>query len=166
MNTAIRNEYMSYKPILLLDMDVPLVDFESAVGHCITEEEKELLMNQPGFFENLPPTKGAVRATEWIIQYFESFIATTTPWDTPLASAEKRLWVDNHLPKYFYKRIITTHFKNLIIGDYLIDDRAKNGAAQFSGEWIQFGSTEFPDWQAIIEYLARRMHVPSILLSL
>lgn len=161
----IRNEHMSYKPILYLDMDGPLVDFDSAVGHCVTEAEKEFLMSQPGFFESLSPTKCAVAAVEWIILHFEPFIATTTPWNTPLASTEKRLWVDKHLPK-FYKRIITTHFKNLLIGDFLIDDRSKNGAAQFSGEWIQFGSTEFPNWQVIIDYLARRMNVPSILLSL
>jgi len=166
MLTVIRNEFMSYKQILYLDMDGPMVDFDSAVGHCVTEEEKEYLMSQPGFFENLPPTKGAIEAINWIIQYFETFIATTTPWDTPLASTEKRLWVDKHLPRYFYKRIVTTHFKNLLIGDYLIDDRAKNGAAQFSGDWIQYGSTEFPNWQVIIDYLARQISVPSILLSL
>lgn len=166
MNTAIRNEHMTHKPIMLLDMDGPLVDFESAVDHCVTEQEKEFLMNQPGFFKNLPPTKNAVEATEWIVQYFEAFIATTTPWNTPLASTEKRLYVDEHFSNFFYKRIITTHFKNLLIGDFLIDDRAKNGAAQFSGEWIQFGSPTFPDWQSIIDYLARRINVPSILLPL
>src|SRR5688572_22270831 len=128
----VRNEFMSHRPVLYLDMDGPLVDFDSAVGHCVTEQEKEFLMNQPGFFKNLPSTKGAVKATEWLIQHFEAFIATTTPWNTPLASTEKRLWVDEHLPKFFYKRIITTHFKNLLMGDYIIDDRAKNGAAHFS----------------------------------
>lgn len=166
MNVAIRNEYMTYKPILYLDMDGPMVDFDAAVGHCVTEEEKEALMNLPGFFENLQPTKGALQAIDWIIQYFETFIATTTPWDVPPASVEKRLWVDRNLPKYFHKKINTTHFKNLLIGDFLIDDRAKNGAAQFSGEWIQFGSTEFPNWQVIIDYLAKRINVPTVLLSL
>lgn len=36
-----------------------------------------------------------------------------------------------------------------------MDDRPNNGAAEFEGEWIQFGSPEFPDWQTITEYLLK-----------
>jgi len=38
-------------------------------------------------------------------------------------------------------------------GDYLIDDRTKRGADKFQGELILFGSDEFPDWKAVLEYL-------------
>ena len=38
------------------------------------------------------------------------------------------------------KKIILTHRKDLVSGDYLIDDRSKNGASEFCDEWIQFGS--------------------------
>ena len=41
----------------------------------------------------------------------------------------------------------------LVDGDYLVDDRAKNGAGEFKGEWIQFGSQKFPDWESILKYL-------------
>jgi hypothetical protein len=30
-------------------------------------------------------------------------------------------------------------------GDFLVDDRPKNGADQFAGEWIHFGSEAFPE---------------------
>ena len=40
----------------------------------------------------------------------------------------------------------------IIKGDYLIDDRMKNGASEFQGKLIQFGSEQFPDWDAILEY--------------
>jgi len=152
-----RNEYMTEKPILYLDMDGPLVDFDCGVAHCTSFEHKERTMNAEGFFLNLPPTKGAVEACKWIIQHFEAFILTTTPWDNPFSGMEKRLWVDIHLPKYFYKRLITSHFKNLAIGDYLIDDRTKNGAGEFSGELILFGSPKFPDWPTIIKYLESKL---------
>jgi 5'-nucleotidase len=52
-----------------------------------------------------------------------------------------------------YKRLILTHHKNLNAGDFLVDDRDKNGAAEFSGEFIQFGEGEFPDWITVKEYL-------------
>jgi len=41
----------------------------------------------------------------------------------------------------------------LIKGDILIDDRPNNGAKDFDGKWIQFGSEEFPDWNAVLHYL-------------
>jgi hypothetical protein len=46
------------------------------------------------------------------------------------------------------------------MGDYLIDDRTKNGAGEFRGELLQFGVNyedgkvgKFPTWQSILDYL-------------
>lgn len=30
---------------------------------------------------------------------------------------------------------------------------SKNGTSEFEGEWIQFGSGQFPDWTAVVDYL-------------
>jgi hypothetical protein len=49
--------------------------------------------------------------------------------------------------------MIITHRKDLCQGDYLIDDRGKNGTNDFSGEWIEFGSEKFPDWKSVLVYL-------------
>ena len=35
----------------------------------------------------------------------------------------------------------------------LIDDRGKNGTSEFAGEWIEFGSEKFPDWNSVLVYL-------------
>ena len=51
------------------------------------------------------------------------------------------------------KKIIMTHRKDMIYGDYLIDDRTANGAAQFKGEHIHFGTSKFPDWASVVKYL-------------
>lgn len=51
-----------------------------------------------------------------------------------------------------YKRLILTHHKNLNKGDYLIDDRTKNGAGEFEGKLIQFGTEEYPDWKSVLAY--------------
>ena len=55
-----------------------------------------------------------------------------------------------------YKRLILSHHKELNHGDYLIDDRLKNGADKFQGELIHFGSDKFPDWDAVVVYLSEK----------
>ena len=54
------------------------------------------------------------------------------------------------------KRLILTHRKDLNIGDFLVDDRTKNGAGEFKGELIQFGIDKFPDWAAVKKYLMEK----------
>ena len=49
--------------------------------------------------------------------------------------------------------MVITHRKDLCQGDYLIDDRGKNGTSEFAGEWIEFGSEKFPDWNSVLDYL-------------
>ena len=51
------------------------------------------------------------------------------------------------------KRVIVSHNKNLMIGDYLIDDRTANGAGEFKGELIQFGTEKYPNWKEVLKYL-------------
>jgi hypothetical protein len=46
-----------------------------------------------------------------------------------------------------------THLKNMLIGDYLIDDRTKNGAGEFTGEHIHFGTESCSDWDSVLEKL-------------
>ena len=53
--------------------------------------------------------------------------------------------------------MIITHRKDLCEGGILIDDRGKNGTSEFKGEWIQFGSERFPDWNAVTEYLMNKV---------
>ena len=52
-----------------------------------------------------------------------------------------------------HKRLILSHHKHLNRGDYLIDDREKNGAKEFTGKLILFGGEKFPDWKSVVEYL-------------
>jgi len=66
---------------------------------------------------------------------------------------DKLKWVKKHLGKVSYKRLILSHHKNLNIGDFLIDDRTKNGADKFKGEHIHFGTKKFPNWTSVMKYL-------------
>ena len=75
----------------------------------------------------------------------------------PSAWSDKLEWVKINLGDGAYKRLILTHHKNLNKGDFLVDDRQKNGAGEFAGELILFGSERFPDWPAVTKYLLDKL---------
>jgi 5'-nucleotidase len=49
--------------------------------------------------------------------------------------------------------MFVTHRKDLLSGDYLIDDRTANGAGEFKGELLLFGGNDYPDWNSILQKL-------------
>jgi 5'(3')-deoxyribonucleotidase len=74
-------------------------------------------------------------------------------YDIPESYTDKRLWLEKHYGDLVKKRLILTNRKDLAIGDFLIDDRLKNGSEKFTGELIHFGTKAFPDWQSVVKYL-------------
>ena len=97
--------------------------------------------------------EGAIAAYEQLSGLFDTYVLSTAPWENHTAWSDKLLWIKKHLGTFAYKRLILTHHKNLNQGDYLVDDRTKNGADRFAGEHIHFGTEKFPDWPAVTEYL-------------
>lgn len=147
------------KKILYVDMDNVLVDFQGAFAQIdpkTLEEYEGQEDNIPGLFGLMPPLEHAIESYEKLAGWFETYILSTAPWENPSAWQDKLLWVKKHLGKPAYKRLIITHNKHLNTGDFLVDDRDANGAKLFPGEWIHFGSEEFPNWPSITEYLKAR----------
>ncbi len=144
------------KKIICIDMDNVLVDFPSSFLKLDTELLKSYSENKddiPGIFSLMDPLEGSIEAFEVLSKVFDVYILSTAPWANPSAWSDKLLWVKKYLGDSAYKRLILSHHKNLNKGDYLIDDRTKNGASDFDGELIQFGSDKFPDWRSILVYL-------------
>ena len=137
-------------------MDNVLVDFQSALDiqpKEILEEYSGREDEIPNLFAQMQPMKDAVESFNRLSIIYDTYILSTAPWNNPSAWKDKLEWVKKHLGKAAYKRLILSHHKNLNKGDYLIDDRTKNGAGEFSGELILFGGEKFPDWQVVCEYL-------------
>jgi len=135
------------KKILYFDMDNVLVDFQSGIDRLNEETLKEYegrLDEVPGIFSLMKPLSGAVEAVKLLSQYFDVYILSTAPWKNISAWSDKAAWVHKYFgdkkESVFYKRLIISHHKNLNKGDFLIDDRTKNGAGEFCGELIQFGT--------------------------
>jgi 5'(3')-deoxyribonucleotidase len=148
------------KKIIYIDMDGVLVDLAAKISEyppeVVAQFEKDDMVDQmPALFLDPPPMKGAIDAFSKLIESdkYDVYILSTAPWENPSAWMHKRLWVEKHLGEGAYKRLILSHNKNLNIGDYLIDDRTKNGAGEFNGKLIQFGTDEFLNWDSVLDYL-------------
>jgi 5'(3')-deoxyribonucleotidase len=141
---------------LFFDMDGVLVDFQSGIDKLSDETKQEYegrLDEVPGIFSLMDPMPGAIEAVHELSKYYDMYILSTAPWKNLTAWSDKIEWLTKHFGDLFKKRVILTHCKHLCDGDYLVDDRAKNGASEFPGEWVQFGSERYPDWEEVTRYL-------------
>ena len=150
------------KKRLYFDMDNVLVDFKSGLDQVPAEEKARYEDDGEGkphyddihrIFSLMRPMPGAIEAFHKLAEKYDVYILSTAPWKNPSAWSDKLKWVQKYLGDAAYKRLILTHHKDLNRGDYLIDDKGKNGTSEFEGEWIHFGSERFPDWDAVLKYL-------------
>jgi len=160
---------MIKKKIVYIDMDGVIVDFGKAIKDWFEKHPhlEERYKTHPdhiqGLFRIAPPIKGAIEAIKKLNDSgkYELFIATSAPWGNPQSLTDKRFWLEDYFDNIFHKRMFTTHRKDLLMGDYLIDDRLKNGAGEFKGKLLRFGydwennnsPNEYPDWDSILDYL-------------
>jgi 5'(3')-deoxyribonucleotidase len=147
----------SDKKVLYIDMDGVLVNFQSGIDKLSQEEKlkyKGQEKNVPHIFSKMDPIEGAIDAFKLLSEYYDTYILSTAPWNNETALGDKVAWAKKYLGETIYKRLILSHNKHLNNGDYLIDDRPdKNGAGDFYGKLIHFGSNEFPDWESVLKFL-------------
>jgi len=146
------------KKLLYIDLDGVLADF-------VTEMKEHSLRDQPpfdkypdtipGIFRNLNPIRDAVSSVNKLLssEQYEVYFLSTPPWANTSAWTDKRIWLEEKFGDKISRKLILTHRKDLVKGDILIDDRPNNGAKDFEGKWIHFGSEDFPDWSSVLKYL-------------
>jgi 5'-nucleotidase len=148
------------KKILYVDMDNVLVDFETGINKLDNElkiQYKENLDDAPGIFSLMEPLENAIDSYNLLAKNFDTYILSTSPWDNPSAWHDKVVWVKKYLGNVARKRLILSHNKHLNYGDFLIDDRLKNGADKFQGELIHFKTEKFPEWNSVVTYLMTKV---------
>mgnify|MGYP001166985623 FL=1 len=142
--------------IVYVDMDNVLVNFQSGIDKLSSKqfnEFKDRYYQVPSIFSLMDPLEGALEAFEKLSSKYDTYILSTAPWTNTTAWQDKIEWVQKYLGKLAYKKLILSHHKNLNAGDYLIDDRLRNGAGKFKGEHIHFATDKFPDWDTVLNYL-------------
>ena len=148
------------RKIVYIDMDNVLVNFQTGIDRLsekIKQEYEGRLDDVPRIFGLMEPMTGAIDAVKNLNEYFDLYVLSTAPWKNPSAWSDKAIWIQKYFGSepgsLFYKKLIISHHKNLNKGDFLIDDRENNGAKDFDGELILFGSERFKDWEKVTEYL-------------
>lgn len=156
------------KKILYIDMDGVIVNLHKEIKKWLKEHEniqhrfEEYPDHIHGIFRNPEPVEGAVDAINKLYESdkFDMFILTAAPWGNPDAATDKRYWIERYFGNMFHKKMIVTHRKDLLIGDYLIDDSKHNGVSDFTGELIDFGvdyktglPNKFKNWSDVLDYL-------------
>ena len=152
------------KIVVYVDLDNTITNFKSGVESFpadvqaqfgIDENGKDHSDEIPGLFLKMKEIPGAVDGFHFLAEHFDTYILSTAPWDNPSAWCDKLLWVKLHLGDAVHKRLILSHHKDLLRGDYIIDDNTKNGVSDFQGTHILFGQGEFKDWTAVIDYFKK-----------
>lgn len=137
------------KPIILVDMDGTIADFEKgrerllkrlypemnvipaenitrfygAEEYIYPEDQKKAyeVTLQPGFFFNLPIIRDSYSALlEMYEAGYDVQICTSPMRAAPDCELEKRAWIQKHFP--WISKVHVTKDKHLIYGDILIDD--------------------------------------------
>jgi len=192
---------------VLLDMDGVIVDWDAgfrrawarfghdpskidrsksyAMEECVAPELKSAaiaVMSQPGFFQDLPPMEGAVKAVEEMVERGFSVLICTSPLPcNPTCPQDKIEWVRRHLGHIEFRQpadatkrleahdiVVMTRDKTFVAGDVLIDDKPViRGCMRPTWEHIVFGAPynelkpgddrlRFDDWSSWLGVLAKR----------
>ncbi len=144
------------KKIIYIDMDGVLCDYQSAFDKALQQNPKIAFpQSQFDFYRKLQPIENAIETVHLLLQRedFDIYILTAPSIYNPLSYTEKRMWIEDYFGIEMVERLIISPNKALLKGDYLIDDiKEGRGQENFEGKLIHFGSEDFSNWKAVLDY--------------
>ena len=157
------------KPLILLDQDGPLADFDAAIHEVLADlghdpgvlvatewdytndvtrhfgpeaaDALDVARLTPGFFRHLPVTPGAQEAVEQLLDAgCEIAVCTAPSLANPTCASDKLWWIERHFPA-LSERVIITIDKTWVHGDVLVDDKpVVTGALAPTWSHLRFAS--------------------------
>jgi 5'(3')-deoxyribonucleotidase len=138
------------KPVLLLDMDGPIADFDLAFWNfcqdkgftldikSLNDPKRQRFMTEnfvyssqrslarkridtTHWFRDLPVTPGALDGVPMLMEVFDVWVCTKPLEVNPWCRDDKGAWLREHFPDLEHKMIIAPK-KSLVRGDILLDD--------------------------------------------
>ena len=139
------------KPIILVDMDGVLADFDSGFIAIWKERHPNKpyipadqrttfystdqyplrhrplvwnIMRESGFFTKLPPIEGAIKGVKDLARSgFEVFFCSSPLIPNRTSASDKYSWIGKHFGRKWLSKLILAPDKTLVDGAILIDDR-------------------------------------------
>jgi len=143
--------------VVYIDMDDTLVQFTKLYSELKIESPELLYPHSlKGFFRNLEPVENAQNAWRMLItsEGYKPYILTAPSIKNIHSFSEKAESVKRLFGETALDRLIVSGHKHLLKGDILIDDQATGkGQDMFDGDFIHFGSKEYPDWLNVMQRL-------------
>ncbi len=164
------------KKTLYVDMDGVIADFDHGVKkynpnafasdyNTNFNAVNTVCEANPHIFSELIPIEGSIEHVKKLFPLYDVYFLSTPMWNVPQSFMCKRLWIDKYFGAHAEKRLILTHRKDLNVGDFLVDDRLWNGAGEFKGTHLHFGTDKYPDWATTYNFLAEVATIPYIDMS-
>ena len=142
------------KKLIYVDLDGVLCNFFRAARKALTENPTQRYPQaQWGFFLKLEEIPDAIESFKILQEKYDVWILTRPSFKNVNCFSEKAQWVLEHLGFDVLEKTIMCGDKSLLKGDYLIDDMNTDKQSEFEGEWIEFGSSKFPNWKSVVDYL-------------
>jgi len=107
------------------------VDYDKMDGSWLLgfpEAHHEMIMARlkgPGFFRHLPVMEDAVDVLKELNDRYEVFIVSAA-MEFPNSLKDKYDWLQDHFPFFSWRQLALCGSKDLVFGDYMIDDHVKN----------------------------------------
>lgn len=156
MTVEKKEELVEDRPVLYLDMDNVLADFDGSPDIPDIEKNRRdhPAIFKPNFFLNLKPTEFAKEAVRALLLSgkYEVWVASKPLWNSHHCYSEKAQWLLQHFPE-LSKRVVFTQDKGLLAGNFLVDDEP-HWYGTFAGTFILFNPKKAKKcWEQLLEYL-------------
>lgn len=114
-----------------IKMDHPYDDWDLSKSLGLTDEEEAKvysLINMPGFATMLQPCPGAVDGLKKVMEMADVLFVTSPLKSSPTWAHDRRLWLEKYFGDEQGKKIVSTHEKYAVDGDFLLDDKPEHCA--------------------------------------